>query len=225
MNPCLILTRNCLDLTDRCVTSVCTQDTPASILFVDNGSTDGTFGKYGSWAMDAFSENKGVSFGWNHGLKKLFSLDINHVLVLNNDVILPPYFYRELLAYNLPFVTGASVDCVEALQNKGPFSQAYPGPDFSAFLIRRDAWEKIGPFDENMVHYCGDCDYHVRATKAGVELLNSGVPFYHERSSTLKHASDEDREAIQIQAELDRAAFKAKYGCLPWEPAYADLFK
>ena len=98
------------------------------------------------------------------------------------------------------------------------------GPDFSAFLIRRDCWEKVGPFDERFVHYCNDMDYHIRAHRAGVTLLNSNIKFYHERSSTLKNADPEDRERISMQADRDRATFRSMYGCFPWEPAYADLF-
>lgn len=228
MNNVLLLTRNCLELTKACVKSLEGQDIPTRIVILDNGSTDGTIGWLSSpeyhhlWSGS--HQNEGVSKGWNYGLKALFAEGAEHVLVANNDTIFPPYFYRALLACEIPFVTGASVDSIEALQNVGPFGHPYPGPDFSAFLIRRECYEKIGPFDESMINYCGDCDYHVRGHRLGMQLLNSGVPFYHERSSTLKKASEIDRAAICLQAERDRAAFKAKYGCMPWEPAYAELF-
>jgi len=223
----MILTRNCLELTQRCIASVKAQDIPTEIHVFDNGSTDGSV----EWCADNADsvylamKNQGVSRGWNTLLHSVFRYSrATHALVINNDVILPPYFYRELLAYDLPFVTGASVDSMEALENRGPSAQAYPGPDFSGFLIRRDCWDHVGQFDEGFVHYCGDCDYHIRASWSGVELLNSGVPFYHERSSTLKNANEEDRQSIQLRAEADRAYFYKKYGCYPWEPAYAELF-
>jgi GT2 family glycosyltransferase len=225
MHPVLILTRNCLELTKKCVASVMSQDVTVSITIFDNGSTDGT----AEWAMDIANRgdvweanaNLGVSMGWNLGLEALFK-SYDHVLVLNNDTEIPPYFYRELLNYELPFVTGASVS--ERNFGQPKFSQAYPGPDFSAFLIRKECWEKVGRFDERFKHYVGDCAYHVEATRSGIQLLNSGIPFYHERSSTLKLASDEDRNEIQMQADRDRETFKRVYGCMPWEPAYAELF-
>src|ERR1700679_2502638 len=118
MNIVVILTRNCLELTKRCVESVKGQDVPTEIRIFDNGSTDGTV----EWAADNVDtvyvamRNRGVSDGWNTMLHQAFGHGgASHVLVLNNDVMLPPYFYRELLSFDLPFVSGASVDCVEAL--------------------------------------------------------------------------------------------------------------
>lgn len=227
INPVLILTHNCLELTKRCVESVQKQDIETEIWVFDNGSTDGTK----QWISDHFishthvERNAGVSFGWNYHLGYLLSPQSrrSHVLVLNNDTEIPPYFYRKLLSYDLPFVTGISVD--EPNDHPDAWMQPAEHPDFSAFLIRRDAWEKVGPFDERMVMYAQDCDWHVRAHRAGIRLLNAGVPFHHERSSTLRHANSEDREKINKQADADRRVFKEKYGCFPWEPAYAELFK
>ena len=73
--------------------------------------------------------------------------------------------------------------------------------------------------------YAQDNDYHVRAYRLGVELLRADVPFYHERSSTLNNATTQERMAIQQQANSDREVFKSLYGCMPWEPAYQELFK
>jgi len=42
MNPVLILTHNCLDLTKRCVESIRAQDIDITLQVIDNGSTDGT---------------------------------------------------------------------------------------------------------------------------------------------------------------------------------------
>jgi GT2 family glycosyltransferase len=92
------------------------------------------------------------------------------LLSLNNDTEIPPWFYRELLACDVPFVTGVtSTNRVEVAMP--PVRSLTDGPDFSAFLIRRSAWEAIGPFDESMVHYCSDVDYDIRARKLGITLL------------------------------------------------------
>lgn len=239
MNPVLILARNCLELTKRCVESVRAQDIETDIFVYDNGSTDGTveWGKLSSldwthghrgtlrefWQVD---KNEGVSRGWNILLTHLFNIDrVNRVLVLNNDVVLPSEFYSSLISYDVPFISGVSVDTMSAIQYPSRWENPAPCPDFSAFLIRRDCWNTVGPFDEKMVHYAGDCDYHVRAHRAGIKLLNSGVPFYHERSSTLKNADPKDRVKISNQANADRQAFREKWGCIPGEPAYAELFK
>ena len=76
-NPCLILTRNNLELTKRCIESVRAQDCgDLFIRVVDNGSTDGTmqwletFDDIQDWY---FSDNNGVSAGWNLVLNDEFS--------------------------------------------------------------------------------------------------------------------------------------------------------
>ena len=184
-------------------------------MFIDNGSTDGTT----NWLLNPpyaniwghfYNRNAGVSHAWNEGLSKLFAEGADRVLVANNDTEMPSWFLSSLLGLNLPFVTGVSVDSWEDHPSAWPAPQE--SPDFSAFLIRRDAWEKIGPFDEKMKHYCGDIDYHLRARELGIPLMNAGVPFTHKRSSTIRNASPFDREVIERQANEDRAVFRAKWG-------------
>lgn len=229
MNPVLILTHNNLPLTKLCVHSVQRQDIANELTIIDNGSTDGTK----EWLQAEYSlfyannnTNEGVSGPWNRGLYFLFrNQEIDHVLVLNNDTILPPWFYRELLSYPEPFVTGVSVDKLSAIETPALRMPLCLHPDFSAFLIRREAWEKVGPFDERMKLYASDNDWHVRSHKAGIKACKANVPFYHERSSTLRHANPEERLEIESQANADRAVFKEKWGCSPWEPAYEELFK
>ncbi len=241
MNPVLILTHNCLELTKKCVESATTQDVDTEVLLWDNASTDGT----GDWMRSIvrnsipeddstvlaenvwgyFSqENRGVSAGWNWGINYFFSRGAGHVLVANNDTILPRWFLSSLLSYDAPFVTGISVNTIETIAAPEPRRDLAPGPDFSAFLIRRDAWEKIGSFDESMKHYASDLDYHIRAHRKGVRLMNAGVPFYHERSSTLKNSTPKERRIIELQADADRETLREKWGCVAWDSSYAAMF-
>ena len=228
MNPVLMLTRNNLALTMRAAASVMRQ-TRAMLYVVDNGSTDRTqeaFFTNRSLLLAKFDHNAGVSKGWNTGLKVLFEhLNYPHVLVINNDVILPPWFYVQLLAYDKPFVSGVSVDKMEQIEQPAPMGDLQPHPDFSAFLLRREVWEKVGPFDESMKHYASDNDWHVQAHRAGVTLWKANVPFYHERSSTINLASEQERQEIQDQANKDRAVFARKWGVMPWGQGYDALFQ
>jgi GT2 family glycosyltransferase len=239
MNPVLILTRNCLELTKRCVESVRQQDIPVSIQIYDNESSDGTQAWLDS-QEDIINQSSnvdlGVSAGWNFVLEILFKKQwkraghkmqgwgAEHVLVLNNDTILPSWFYRQLLSYKLPFISGISVNDMRQIAEPPPYRTKSPHPDFSAICLTREAWEKIGPFDESMVHYCGDMDYHLRAHRAGIHLYAANCPFYHERSSTLRLAAKEERDAIQAQADADRKVFKEKWGVGANDPAYENLF-
>jgi GT2 family glycosyltransferase len=226
MVPVLILTCNNLELTKRCIESVRNQDIETALFVADNGSTDGTQ----KWLRDQYwgdgwcwlsPNNKGVSQGWNMALSAIF-LNHSHCLVINNDTVLPEYFCRKLLSYDLPFVTGVSVD--EPKDHPDSWTQPSGAPDFSAFLIRKDAWEAIGPFDERMKFYAQDLDYHIRAWHKGIHLMNAGVPFKHERSSTLRNASIFAQDAIRLQADLDRNELKRKWGCNAWDESYQAMF-
>lgn len=230
MNPVLILTRNCLELTKRCVESVRAQGIENRLFIIDNASTDAT----NEWIDTnhiadfayACSTNEGVSKGWNRGLSAIFDEpSYRHCLVLNNDTVLPPWFYRRLLAYEAPFVTGIAVD--KHVTDEPPFDKEAldPHPDFSAFLITRAAWDIVGPFDERMKIYCSDCDWHVRAHRKGLRLWKSNSPYFHINSQTLKRADPAERSAIETQANLDREVFRSIYGCVPGTKEYEELFK
>ena len=226
MNPILTLTHNGLELTKKAVDSFLRQDIQVSIYVIDNASADGTL----QWLetigilLEGSDTNAGVSAGWNQGLNMLFDkYNAEHVLVTNNDVELPRWFYRDLLSCRVPFVTGVSSD--KLLVSMPPQSNLVPHPDFSAFLIRRSAWKEVGPFDEDMKFYAQDCDYHVRACKVGVPLLAANAPFYHERSSTLRRASPEERVEIEARAGQDRENFRLKHGFTVGSPEYQEATK
>lgn len=224
MNPVLVLAHNNLPLTKRCVESVGLQDVPCVELFVvDNASTDNTR----DWLRREriphahFSPQLGVSAGWNYGLDWFFRQpEVEQVLVIGNDTYLPSNFYREILGYSAPFVTG--IHNMEAADtNPGVIGEC---PDFSAFLIRRDCWVTVGPFDDTMKCWASDCDYHVRATQMMMPLFKVNVPFGHDRSATLRNAHPDEQAALAKQAELDREVFRGKWGCLPGTPEYNALF-
>lgn len=232
MNPVLILTHNCLELTKRCVESVQKQDIGTEVIILDNGSTDGTLdwlhGEFISQigTLLTFDTNEGVSRGWNSGLKNIFSewtLGYKHTLIINNDTEIPTWLYSELLSYDAPFVTGVAVDYKPS--EKASRMPLVPHPDFSCFLIRRDAWEKVGPFDERMKLYASDTDWHIRAHRLGMPLMKANVPYYHINSQTMKRAAPEEKAAIQEQANKDREVFRSLYGCLPGTPDYEALFR
>lgn len=226
MNPVLLLTHNGLELTKRCVESLLAQNISTTPCVVDNGSKDGTV----AWAdskhvlLDASPFNLGVSIGWNHGLKYLFDKGHDHVIVVGNDTWLPPWFCRTILTIQFPFVTGVAVDNMEQAMQPPCIFPITENPDFSAFMIRRECWEKVGKFDERMKLYASDTDYHVRAHRLGVPLVKASIPYYHERSSTMKLAPEKERQLIQEQANKDRETFKSLYNCVPGTKEYEAIF-
>ncbi len=229
-HPVLILTRNNLELTKRAIDSVIAQDIPTEIHVIDNDSIDGTLNwlrearEFEILSFDHFRPQMGVSAAWNLGISMfLDDQDQDHVLVINNDVILPPHFYRMLLECNKDFVTGIAIDDLERSREIPMWCPLAPNPDFSAFLIRKGAFDIIGHFNERMVLYASDTDYHVRGHRLGVGMWKANVPYYHERSSTIRTASD--RAALEERANADRAVFRELYGCVPGTPEYSRLFE
>lgn len=216
LNPVLILTKNNLEMNKRCVASALAQDIPTKVFVYDNLSTDGTadWVKNNPDVMDISTGiDLGVSEGWNYALHNLFfeRCGAMHVLVINSDTMLPSWFYSTLLSYDGPMITGVSVGTMEEIAAPPPRKELVSHPDFSAYLIRKECWEKVGEFDGNMVLYVQDLDYHIRAHRLGLRLMNAGVPFLHIRSSTLNNASPQEKQEIRDRADQDRAIFQKKW--------------
>lgn len=224
VNPVVMLCRNSLQLTKIAVRSVLEQDIPVQLHAVDNHSTDGTTEYLSDFCpnLTTFRPPLGVSSGWNFALTTIFR-NCDHALVVNNDVELRPDTYRSLLEDGGDFVTAVSVDNVEGI--KGEWRKApRPHPDFSCFLIRKKVWQGIGGFDESMVLYASDADYHLRMHRAGFKAYTIGIPFYHYASGTLKTALPSEKARISLQADKDRDMFERKWGCQVGSPEYYKLF-
>lgn len=229
MNHVLLLTKNNLDLSKKCIDSILAQDVSVQIHVYDNESTDGTK----EWIDDQWGivnhssgVDLGVSGAWNFALDAIFNdWNVNAVTVANNDTVLAPWTIRRLARYDVPFVTGIAVD--KEVTEEPPFAAAdlNPHPDFSLFRISYTAWKTVGPFDERMKLYASDCAWHVEAHRKGLPLWKSNTPYYHVNSQTIKRADPADREAIQTQANKDREVFKSIYNCLPGTEEYNQLFK
>ena len=222
-NPVLMVTLNNQHLTRLAVRTVHWQTlNPSPYLFViDNGSTDNTPAWLHQRGIDHSAYpatlRQSLSHVWNVGLNYLFSLGAQHVLVVNNDILLPPNLYGDLLSDPAGFVTGVG-DSSESLKQSlldrtaHAASNRRPHPDFSCFLIRKWVWDAIGPFDENFKGaFCEDLDYHLRMNAVGIEAVSAGVPFWHYASATIKSADPQFRNEILRNAEANRAYFLRKW--------------
>jgi hypothetical protein len=203
---------------------------------IDNATIDGT----AEWARSMYPQvvtlrkepPLSVAASWNKGLSLLYAGTHNdNILVINNDVELPPQMYRWLMASKDEFVTGVGVDTREQMEAvmKSADAQAYhctPHPDFSCFMMRRSVWNKVGKFDENFKGaFAEDWDFHVRLHKAGITAMSIGVPFYHVGSATIKSMDATSCDALCKQADLNRQYFYNKWGMHGGSKEYEDFFK
>ena len=228
MNPVLVLAHNNRGLTQRCIASIQQQDITTWTYLVDNDSSDQTY----EWAKTIgdvvpvqFKPQLGVSGGWNHGLKTLFECEgAEHVLVVGNDTFLPPWLYSTLLSFDLPFVTGVAVEDEKQIAIPTSDRKLSNHPDFSCFLIRKEVWEQVGPFDENLWGWTGDCDLHVRSHRVGISFHKANVPFYHVRSRTIELSPPKEKRILAMQADSDRMTFAEKWKAHVGSLQYNDLF-
>ena len=232
-NWVLMPVRNNLHLTRAAIKSVLKQDMPdVKVLLINNDSQDST----AAWARTMYPKvttlnvkpSLSVARSWNKGLTLLFEgAGVEHVLVVNNDVELRPETYKVLHTCMVPFVTAVGNSDRSCLSEPEEHTfTCRPHPDFSCYLIRREAWEKVGGFDENFKGaFCEDWDYHVRLQKAGIKAVCIDVPFYHVGSATINNMTPEERDKLCKQADLNRQYFKDKWGVAGGSPEYYDLFK
>lgn len=217
-------------MTRRAVESALRQHVDGGVVLnaIDNGSTDGCAAYLralnGSVILQTYARPQNLHRVWNQALRLAFEkLHVEHVLVINNDVVLRPDTYRSLLADGGMFVTGVGVDTIEGTYQANPLSRS-PHPHFSCFLMRKVCWDRVGAFEESYYAYAGDCSYHVRMHRAGIDAHSIDLPFYHVGSGTLKSVDHKTRDEIQGLADADRATFEKQYGCAIGSDAYGKLF-
>jgi GT2 family glycosyltransferase len=230
----LLVCRNSLAYTKACVDSILKQSEPVNLLVIDNASTDGTSLWLRSSAVDISTVSVpfplSVSQAWNLGLEWFWNAGAQEVLVLNNDVEIRPTMYSELRNYlrkhGHGVVTGGGADTRE-LYNQ-PFPEEWTEinhPHFSAFMIAKWAWEKVGGFDEGCVGaFYEDNIFHVEAHRKGVSCVRIELPFLHHISQTIKNSEPAEVRRIQQNADHNKKYFFDKYGCLPGTPEYDALF-
>lgn len=233
-NFILVPVRNGLRYTRAAMPTFLAQDIgDITVLVIDNESTDGTQ----QWLMTQPSNvvtwrqqtPLSVAGSWNRGLRWIFDHGCEYALVVNNDVELRSDTYRHLAADGGQFVTGVGVGDkaqVGDLRTPNPEGKR-PHPDFSCYLIRREAYERLGGFDESYTGgYCEDADAHLRMHRLAIDAYCIDLPFYHVASGTLKAViSNEERDRIQKMADANRERFKQRHGVEIGSEGYYNLFK
>ncbi len=228
----LLLAKDNLRLTQGCLASALAQSPRVPVLVVNNASTDGT----GTWTrsqkgipglwVSSFREPRSVAQAWNLGLDWIWSMGGERVLVLNNDTEIRPDMVERLasgLREIIGLTTGVSVRSREEMAGQGPW-EVSDHPDMSGYMITRETHERVR-FDERFLGaYCEDLDWHARAWIEGIRVQNTGVPFYHVGSGTIKGSTAERQRAIASLADANREKFFLKWSRRVETQGYDDLF-
>lgn len=230
------------------------QDIPVDVLLIDNASKmeadnwqgsfeeelEGEIGEGNSFEVIRFNKRQSVALCWNFGIRRAMASS-DHVLVVNDDILLRTDTYRLLLSTAEDFVTPVNVaktiesepgfdgdpDGIEqALSTlKVDIVDRSPHPDFSCFLIKKALWKEVGEFDTSFHGaYVEDCDYHCRIHLAGLEAWSVVIPYYHQASTSLKTADPSEQRKVRDQADRNRDYFENKYGFKVGTPEYAAFF-
>lgn len=90
-------------------------------------------------------------------------------------------------------------------------------PDFSAFMLSKEAYEKVGQFDEGFYPaYHEDNDYHRRIKLSGMIAINCpGAIYYHHGSATRIEMYRGNQLGGNMAFERTKGYFIVKWGGMP----------
>ena len=242
---------NCLPLTQAMLASLHATLPPGvshEIVFVDDGSTDGTREWLRTLPSPQFRivlnpENLGYARANNRGA----AIAQGKLLVLlNNDLVLSPHWLEPMLERHAsrprPGVTG-NVQCnarTGAIDHSGIFVNAKGKPQHdkkppaprqhhkdvvavtgACFLIASDVWTQLGGFDEGFTNGCEDVDLCLKARRAGFTnvVAARSVVRHHISASPGRKRRDEANTYRLTQRWRDELA---EAGAPAWCRDYAE---
>lgn len=216
------------------------------LIFVDNGSIDGTADYVREYAraknnivLIANEENLGYSKGNNQGLEYIKDKDYEYVGLLNNDILFTPDWLENIF---ICFESDSQLGMVSPKGQNGKkftkdnYLKKYKKhlskykdlcyyttePLFCCVIIKKEVIDKIGFMDEAFTPaFWEDNDYCFRAMYAGYSLARSNRSFvFHNHAST---SSAVAREISQRNAEyfFKKHPLGARY----WEVRRVSLIK
>ncbi len=183
---------------------------PTEIVVVDNGSP---YDIRLPAKVYRYPENRGVSTGWNTGIR-LSSAPV--VVVLNSDCRVEPG-WDEALYEAVHDGRRIAFPYTDHCDGHGFTCPDQAGTAGWCFMLTRDLYEEIGPFDEWFSPaFCEDTDYWHRAWERGVEL--SPVPAA--RVVHARRTSNDDRADMLLQAHRFKYGWKHNVDPLRAPPYY-----
>jgi GT2 family glycosyltransferase len=184
-----------------CIESLARQDELGRIVFVDNASSDGSCEavaeRFPAIELIRNDRNLGYGGGNNAGIAQALRWGAEAVLIVNNDVVLPPGTLARLLAElerdprvgivgprvlyrpdpSRIWAAGGRLTWRQNLttllghgERDGARWRATTDVDYvigCAMLVRRAVFDRIGLFDPDYFAYTEDVDFGLRAARAG----------------------------------------------------------
>jgi hypothetical protein len=186
------------------------------IMFIDNNSFDETLVEAGKLVSSTFSHYRspirmGCAESWNVGVKDAIARGFDKILILNNDIVIHQDAIKQLLKR---FKKG-DVGMVTCMDVKGQCNNIptalfelnsrdfkgipeAPNPNFSAFMISKECYEKVGEFDEGFEKaYHEDNDWHRRMMLCNENaIVLPTALFFHFGSGTQNNADGIGRPIV-----------------------------
>ena len=223
-------TKPCLDSVLKCTEGLIY---PYRVLLIDNGSSDETreeMTKYIGTLVGymRFEQPNSFSQSVNIGIRDGIQRGFTHFLVLNNDVLLNKNTVSDLLkrfinsseTENLAIATPLNIKDQTTPEGTYEFSTETKteciereSPDFSAFMISREAFERVGEFDEGFEKaYHEDNDYHYRIRLLGMKAICLLTAYYYHFGSRTQNEACSTPIVTGSQFEKNRNYYIAKWG-------------
>lgn len=179
------------------------------LIIVDNGSPI----RSNVWEKNAdtyirFSENKGISRGWNAILN---SARGKYITIIGDDVKVRQNWLSELQkAKDMPKCGVANIH-VEHLPVGIGIVETYKWPSGACFMLDKNTINTVGYFDETIFPAnTEDWDYWIR-------LYQHGLKFYRNYGCSIQHLEGQTVHSPDISAEHNRLLMnlRKKYGFDP----------
>lgn len=211
----LILTHNRPELLAQCIAAV--QPQVDVVLVIDNASDPPATVPEGVELQQVPDQPPNLSNLWNRGFEWFEICKADRGLdlaVLCDDAIVPEGWFQAVV-HGLR-LTGAAVGCSNPWGNQHqPFIKTTPDRDIAgrmigwAWVINHDLGFRA---DESMRWWYLDTDVDWWARAHGGFVMVGGYPVPNQQPGGWTNAKPE----LGAQTSVDRAAFAAKHGSVPW---------
>ena len=218
---------NCEDYLAEAIESVLAQTySPIELIVVDDGSTDGTpqvAQSYGPRLRYAFQERGGMGAGRNHAVS--LASGSYFAFLDADDRFRPTKIEKQLDAFasdpQLDVVFGRMTEFISpdldrdaAARLRPPVADA-PWPTPNLMLVRREAFERVGPFSTSLRVGIG-VDWYARAIELGLkqEMIDDIVleRRLHTQNNGIREQASRSQYLHVLKASIDRRRANAAAG-------------